>query len=182
LAAEAQLPQCSPARARRSPLPLSLSGHVAPRVSASFPLSSFFQCPTPSSVFLPRRPAALPLPVAPLCRTPRALAPHPSPEPWPAPEPPFLLEGHRAWIRSTRIQSAGGAEAVARSTRTPRPPHLFLASAVLSRSSSAATTSPVFPRALAPLEFEPPPSTEPRAAAIPPRRRQSPTTGRRHTF
>jgi hypothetical protein len=69
----------SPATPRALLSFLSLPGrHRASAPPFPFPPSSSAR---PSSVFLPRRPAALPLAVAPLCRTPRALAPHPSPRP-----------------------------------------------------------------------------------------------------
>jgi hypothetical protein len=61
--------------AQQPALPLSLTARPAPHVSSFFPLSSR------PPLFPLRRPAARPLPVAPLCRTPRALAPHPSPRP-----------------------------------------------------------------------------------------------------
>jgi hypothetical protein len=98
-----------------------------------------------------------------------------------------LLEARRAWVGSTRIEFAGGAEAVARTTRTPRPLRPFLSPAVLSRflsASAASLSSPLCPSATVP-QLGPrtaPPSTEPRAAAIPPLRRQSLTAGRRRSF
>jgi hypothetical protein len=147
-----------------SPLPSFLSprvGHdpgpvfpLSPAIPRALPLFSLWRV-GPTCQLLP--PSFFPLPCflpagRPLCRCPwpcstvrpeplrrtraRALA---------APEPPFLLEGRRAWIRSTRFESAGGAEAVARLTRTPRLPHPFSKPGRSLALPSAATASPSFP-------------------------------------
>jgi hypothetical protein len=130
--------------AQQPALPLSLAARPAPHVSSFFPLSSR------PPLFPLRRLAAQPLPVAPLCRTPRALAPHSSPRPGQHPTLLPLLEARSRLGEAEPQRPAEGAGAVARTTRTPRPLRPFLDPAALSRSSSAATTSPSFPRALAP--------------------------------
>jgi hypothetical protein len=141
------------------PQPLSQlpsSARPAPPVRRFFPLA-------PTSVFPP--------PVRPLGRWPWPALPHPGPSPLYHAQPSYAL----AWFprpdssRRAPRSDQDGPQRPVRSGSSVDPhaeaanPSPFLAAA-LSRSSSAASTSPTFPpwpcAAAPPLRLEPPPSTE----------------------
>jgi hypothetical protein len=116
-----------------------------------FLLSRSFPQLDSSSVSLPRRPASLSLPVAPLCCAPRALAPYPSPRPGQHPSFPLLLEAAAPGLNQAAT-TPGRAEFRCPIDRTPRTAP-FLAATTSSRFPSAASAFPSFspkPRVAAP--------------------------------